>query len=360
MTSRGRPISAALFAVLGSRPYSSARGVGAESEQVVEAALGGVHFGEHAPGTGLALLALVEQQGSGCRPGDRGACGRSCASWRVRPYDHEPGDDEGEHVVEDVDADLGLGEVEHRGEGDDGRFLHPAEVARDRLLGAVVGDDRGGRRLLPVLSVNRTACRRAVLELARAWSSAWKPRRSSAGVFPVTVVGTTRSTQRGATIAAISASTFSLAFRVPPRARWACTSASWPCALASVWSKPGTACRAGRRSGDDQVALLAEDDLPRLERGETGEALLVDDLVAARNGEQIGVVRRRKRPDEGELRAIEQLVVVPGVLPGVEDQGEALLSGGPCTCEGHEAGDELFGHRWELGDVGLVPGRRGR
>ena len=42
----------------------------------------------------------------------------------------------------------------------------------------------------------------------------------------------------GATIAAVSASTFSLAFRVLPSARRACTSASWRCALARVWSKP--------------------------------------------------------------------------------------------------------------------------
>ena len=38
-------------------------GVGVEAEEVVEAPLGGVDLGEHAPGSGPAPFALVEQHG---------------------------------------------------------------------------------------------------------------------------------------------------------------------------------------------------------------------------------------------------------------------------------------------------------
>jgi hypothetical protein len=47
----------------GSGTNSAFGGVGVEAEQVVEALLGGVGFGEHPPGSGPSAVALVEQHG---------------------------------------------------------------------------------------------------------------------------------------------------------------------------------------------------------------------------------------------------------------------------------------------------------
>jgi len=52
-------------------------------------------------------------------------------------------------------------------------------------------------------------------------------------------------------------------------------------------------------------------------------------------------------------RVIESLVVVPGVLSGVVDQGEALAFA--VGVKRPEANDELVHHRCELGDIGAVP-----
>jgi hypothetical protein len=63
---------------------------------------------------------------------------------------HEVGDGEGEHAGEDVDADLGLGPVEHRGGSDEMEVFELAEAGLDVALGAVGGDDVGDR---PVVAV---------------------------------------------------------------------------------------------------------------------------------------------------------------------------------------------------------------
>ena len=117
-------------------------GVGVEAEEVVEALLGGVDLGEHAPGAGPAPFALVEQHGLL----DAGEGAEQFPYAHVEPVavgfaDHEPGDGQGEHAVEDVDPDLLVGPVEHGREGHDLGVFHLAEVALGRFLGAVVGDD---------------------------------------------------------------------------------------------------------------------------------------------------------------------------------------------------------------------------
>jgi hypothetical protein len=58
---------------------------------------------------------------------------------------HQVGDGEGEHAVEDVDADLLVGPVEHGGERHDGPVLELAEAGFGIGLGAVGGDDIGDR-----------------------------------------------------------------------------------------------------------------------------------------------------------------------------------------------------------------------
>ncbi len=64
------------------------------------------------------------------------------------------------------------------------------------------------------------------------------------------------------------------------------------------------------------------------------------------------MVRRRQRPDEVQLEAVDQLLVGRGVLAGVIDQGQ------PGGFAGHsgEAGDELVDDEGELADVGAVTG----
>jgi hypothetical protein len=55
------------------------------------------------------------------------------------------------------------------------------------------------------------------------------------------------------------------------------------------------------RVTDDEPTLVAEDNLGRLERDESGEGLLVDGPVAILwGGEEIGVIRGGERADEGE------------------------------------------------------------
>ena len=70
-----------------------------------------------------------------------------------------------------------------------------------------------------------------------------------AGESPVRVVETTRDSHRGLRIWAISASTFSFALRVFPRARRAASSESWRFALRGSGRSPGTASRGGSLSG---------------------------------------------------------------------------------------------------------------
>jgi hypothetical protein len=107
--------------------------------------------------------------------------------------------------------------------------------------------------------------------------------------------------------------------------------------------------------GYHDAALDAEDHLAGLEGPKAGEALLVHHPVAAGgHGQQVGVVRGRKRADEVERRALDELVVALGVLAGVEHQREppGLRAAGQCL----EAGGELADHRRELGHVGAVAG----
>ena len=63
---------------------------------------------------------------------------------------HQVGDGEGEDAVEDVHADFLFGPVVHRGEGDQVAVFELPEAFFDVGLGAVGGDDLGGR---PVVAV---------------------------------------------------------------------------------------------------------------------------------------------------------------------------------------------------------------
>src|ERR1035437_9835776 len=110
-------------------PKSSPRGVGVESEDVVEAFLGGVGVGEDALRAGSAFVSGGVQQDSFL---DAGEVGQKLPDAEVQPglvglAAHQVGDGQGQDTVEDVDPDLGLGPVEHRGEPDDVGVFELAE-----------------------------------------------------------------------------------------------------------------------------------------------------------------------------------------------------------------------------------------
>src|ERR1019366_5203283 len=114
---------------LGVLPKSSPRGVGVESEKVVEAFLGGVGVGEDALGSGPAFVSGGVEQDGLLDPGEVGQefPDAEVEAAVVGLSAHEVGDGQGHDAVEDVDPDLGLGPVEHRGEPDDVGVFELAE-----------------------------------------------------------------------------------------------------------------------------------------------------------------------------------------------------------------------------------------
>ncbi len=126
-------------------PNSPLRGVSADAEEVIQVLLGGVDLGEHAPRTGSSSLSLVEHQGllDVCQAVEEFPNAHMHAGM-LGFADHEPGDQESEHAVEDVHVDLLLAEVKHRRERDDPWVLHLAKVCLDGFLGAVLRDDLSG------------------------------------------------------------------------------------------------------------------------------------------------------------------------------------------------------------------------
>jgi len=102
--------------------------VAADGEEFGELTLGVVHVGEHALSAGAALAAVVvEQHGllDTCELRDQLAH-RQVQSGAGGLAAHQVGDGQGQHSVEDVDADLGVGPVVHRAEGDHVRVLQLA------------------------------------------------------------------------------------------------------------------------------------------------------------------------------------------------------------------------------------------
>ena len=129
----------------------SAGGAGAEVEDLEQVLLGGVAVGEHAPGLGPAAGGGVDHD---CFL-DPGEGVQELADGHAEPglgglAAHEVGDGQGKHAVEGVHADLLVGPVEHRAEGDDAGVLELAEAGFGVGLGAVGGDDLGGG---PVVAV---------------------------------------------------------------------------------------------------------------------------------------------------------------------------------------------------------------
>ena len=109
--------------------------------------------------------------------------------------------------------------------------------------------------------------------------------------------------------------------------------------------------------GDHEASLVTEDDLAGLERAQPREALFVDHPVAALgDSEQIRVIRRRERTNEVKRGALDQILVVLGVLAGVVDQGELTRTGPGAVGDRAEAGDEFVDHLGELGDIWAVAG----
>src|SRR5664280_773917 len=122
----GQPLFSGWLGVL---PKSAPGGVFVEVEEVEQSRLGGVGVGEDALGSRPAFVACgVEKDGFL----DAGEVGQELADAEVQPglvglSAHEVGDGQGQDAVEDVDSDLGLGPVEHRGEPDDVGVFELAE-----------------------------------------------------------------------------------------------------------------------------------------------------------------------------------------------------------------------------------------
>src|SRR5665647_3055062 len=130
---------------LGVLPNSASGGVGVEPEQLEQALLGGVGVGEDALGAGSAFVpGGGEQDGFfDATQGREQLTDAEVQAAVVGLSAHQVCDGQGEHAVEDVDPDLGLGPVEHGGEPDDVGVFELAEPGLDVVLGAVAGDDFG-------------------------------------------------------------------------------------------------------------------------------------------------------------------------------------------------------------------------
>src|SRR6266699_3017086 len=285
-------------------PNSALRRVILQGEQVVEAALDGVLLGEYAPGTGPSPLALVEEEGRF----DPGKAGKQRSHGEVHPRPvrlahHEPGDREREYAVEDVNTDLALGEVEHRREGDDLRVLHLAKVALNDLLGAVVGDDLRGRG--PgggLVAEEDPLAEQLLLEhgaglRARAHAEA-QPGRLVAGERGRDHARDPARGEDGGDLG------LHLLLRLAGLSPGEAVADHGELAVhlsERLVEAAGLLLVQARGVADDEAALGTEDGLSRLERGEPGEGLLADDLVAVLSGgEQLWVVGGRQRADEAE------------------------------------------------------------
>src|SRR6266702_3494529 len=116
--SAGRTVWAGGVGVLPNSPvwaWSAGRCVAVNVEQVGQALLGGVHVGEHAPSPGAAFAAVVVEQHGFL---DAGQLGQQLADRQVQAgvvglAAQQVGDGQGQHAVEDMDADLLVGPVVH-------------------------------------------------------------------------------------------------------------------------------------------------------------------------------------------------------------------------------------------------------
>ena len=163
----------------------------------------------------------------------------------ARPEPHQVGDLQGEHAREDVDADVVVGPVGHRGEGHHMRVLHLPEGELGLGLGPVAATTSGtGQSSWLVIStcLPKTSSSRA----ARAPASTPQVRRSSLGCWPSSCQVTTRRTHGLRVISAILASTFSRGRQVLLRASVAASSSSLRTALARVVPSNPRACAACR------------------------------------------------------------------------------------------------------------------
>jgi hypothetical protein len=108
-----------------------------------------------------------------------------------------------------------------------------------------------------------------------------------------------------------------------------------------------------RGVGEHRAAVYPERGDPGVHAGQAGVPLAVDDRIARRGqGEQVGVLGRRQRPDEADRAVFDQGVVVGGVLPGVIHHGQRLHPASQLAVAVHQLADDGA----ELGDVRAVPG----
>ena len=132
-------------------PISASGGVAGEAEDGGELVLDCAGFGEHAVGSGPAAVAMVEQDGLA----DAGELTQQFADGHPQSgaggaKAHEVGDLQGQDAGEDVDADVVLGPVVHRGERHHVRVFHLPEGELGLGLGPVAGDHLSCRPVVVV------------------------------------------------------------------------------------------------------------------------------------------------------------------------------------------------------------------
>src|SRR6266516_4197882 len=132
--------------------WSAGWGVAVEGEQVVERLLGGVAVGKEAAGAGAALAAVVVEQDSLL---DARQLPQQLTHGQVQPRllgmaTQQVRDRQGQHTVEDVDADLLVGPVVHGAKRHHLGVLELAEPGFDLGLGAGGGHYLGGGPLVAV------------------------------------------------------------------------------------------------------------------------------------------------------------------------------------------------------------------
>src|SRR6266536_3596613 len=132
--------------------WSAGWGVAVEREQVVERLLGGGAVGEDAPGAGAALAAVVVEQDGllDARQLSQQLTNRQVQPRLVGMAAQQVRDRQGQHAVEDVDADLLVGPVVHGAKRHHLGVLELAEPGFDLGLGAVGGHHLGGGPLVAV------------------------------------------------------------------------------------------------------------------------------------------------------------------------------------------------------------------
>lgn len=229
---------------------------------------------------------------------------------------HQMRDGQREDAVEDLDADLGVGPVPLRAEGDHVGVLHPSESGLDLVLRPVGGDHLDGSPGVTVGEQDPLAGQFCVPDVLRSRVLVRQVRRRSAGCSPVRVTVMTSATQRVLRMSAISASTAVRARRVRARASFTPARAAWP----GPWTGSGRTRATALRANVGEWVRTARRLTPNaVTVASTGQSRVADGIhrhvQRAGDGEQVRVVAGGKRPDEPEPGGLDHTMLSAEFCP---------------------------------------------